>query len=81
VKPRTKPQRNTIILREISSDADPASVRALFAASSSSTTTTPPAVREVRPEVGDNWFAVFDDEATALEALNCMGEFVLFCSF
>ena len=30
VKPRTKAQRNTIILREISSEADPAKIKKLF---------------------------------------------------
>jgi la-related protein 4 len=52
VKPRPRPQRNTIILREISSSAPAASISALFAGG--------PKVVEVRPEVGDNWFVVLE---------------------
>lgn len=70
VKPRTKPLRNTIILREIASSTDPALVVALFAPGAGAPQLAPPQVRQVRAEVGDNWFAVFDDEPAALHALN-----------
>ncbi len=64
VKPRPRPQRNTIILREIPSDAAPGAVAALFSGEGA------PRVVEVRPEVGDNWFVVLESEDSALEALN-----------
>lgn len=64
VKPRPRPQRNTIILREIPSDAAPETVQALFAGEGA------PRVQEIRPEVGDNWFVVLESEESALEALN-----------
>jgi hypothetical protein len=64
VKPRGRPQRNTIILREMPADTQEAEVRALFSGADG------PAVSQVRAEVGDNWFVVLESETAALEALN-----------
>lgn len=61
IKQNWKLQRNTIILREVPSDATKEDVQGLFA--------TKFAVTDAHSDVGDTWFVSFDSEETALEAL------------
>lgn len=61
VKPQLKSQRNTIILREISSETNPEEIRAIFGDQFGKI--------EVKAEIGDSWYISFEDDATTLKAL------------
>eukprot|EP00940_MAST-03C_sp_MAST-3C-sp2_P001415 g1415.t1 len=61
VKPNINLSRNTIILREIPSEATEEEIIAVFKGLG--------VVKDVRPDVGANWFVTMEDEETAKDAL------------
>lgn len=63
IKPNMTVTRNTVILREIPSDADEEVIQKLFHGEGC------PKPTNIRSEVGDNWFVTFDTESDALDAL------------
>lgn len=60
MKPSWKLQRNTLILRDVPSDAPEEEVKALFASRP---------VTNVHSDIGDTWFVTFATEDDALDAL------------
>lgn len=63
VRPNFKIQRNTLILRDIPSDADPNLVIQLFNGPNN------PPIRSIKPEIGNTWFVSFDTESEAIDML------------
>lgn len=62
VRPSAKAERNTLILRDISSELPQEQVRTIFAADG-----CPGTVTSLRSDVGDCWFVVFENEHQCTE--------------
>jgi hypothetical protein len=63
LRPMIKSERNTIILRDISSDTKPDRVREIFSMPGGKP------VRSIRSDVGDTWFVTMESEADAVATM------------
>jgi hypothetical protein len=63
LRPLIKSERNTLILRDISSDTKPARVREIFAVPDGKP------VKSIRSDVGDTWFVTMESEADAVATM------------
>eukprot|EP00741_Cyanophora_paradoxa_P001726 tig00000498_g1673.t1 len=63
IKPNIQNQRNTLILRDIDSNANPDDVKAIFEPDFSKK------ISHIHPDIGNTWFISFEDENAALDAL------------
>jgi len=64
VKPALKASRNTIILRDISSSADPEEIKSIFQGEQLAH------LIDVKNDIGDCWYCTFDKDEAALHALD-----------
>lgn len=72
VRLNTKAEQNTLILRDIPTDAPPNDVAAIFSSATSQDGSACPIPISVRPDMNNTWFVTFPSEAVARIALQAI---------